>query len=397
MVAAARLMHANRMALLSTIPHPPQNSKNCAHESYQPYHIKDLRCSENAWLIFNTHTVIKILRPYNDCRYSLKERQNRHKCLLEGLEWNRKFTRDVHLGLARYCSFNPSKLTITLGEVLANPKLNDLDPAAEYALVMHKLPKENRLDVLLKHSGIDSREYDRSKLVEFLTKLHVSPVFPPLETGGNKPWGSIIQLKEKLISNLISVEKPDTSNKEVLDTHFYRSLLRTCKAIRETLLPILTYNKYRHFQKYFMERVQKQQIKRCHGDLKTRNIWIMPDSSGPKSAIYNGVLALDAVDFNPDFCNIDTLSDFAMLIADIHARTHSSEFTNSMMIDYLRLTNQDDRASRFVLNYYLIEKAFVGALVSILYDDQMLLGSRYLEITWTYLAELKNQIHDQHI
>lgn len=392
--ADSRLMHANRLALLSTIPLPPQNSKNTGHESYQPYHIKDLKCSENAWLIFNTHKVIKILRPYDDCRYSLKERQNRHKCLLEGLKWNRKFTRSLHLGLARYCSLAPSRLTITLGEVLANPKLNDLDPDAEYALVMNKLPVENRLDVLLKNSDINSREHYRSKLVRFLVSLHTSPAFLPSEIGRNKSWGSILQLKEKLISNLVSVENPDTPNKEVLNTHFYRSLLYTCKMLRGTIIPILTNAKYRQFQQYFVERVQKRQIKRCHGDLKSRNIWIMSNLSGPKSAIYNGVLALDAVDFNPVFCNIDTLSDFAMLVADIHTRTHSSEFANAMMMDYLCLTNQDERASRFVLTYYLIEKAFVGALVSILYDDQVVLGLRYLETTWTYLRELKMLIND---
>jgi len=378
-------MHANRLALLPTIILPPQFVKNTTNETHQTYHIQDLKCSENAWLIFNTNKVVKILRPYDDCRYSLNERQNRHKCLLEGLYWNRKFTQDVHLGLARYCGLNLADQTITLGKILANPNPINLDPDAEYALIMNKLPKKYRLDMLLKNEPTDLL---KSILVQFMRHIHTSSDFPPAKPDNNNLWGSIDQLQKKLILNLKSVEEPDIINKAILRTSEYQSLRSTCQSLKEVLLPIFSNNKYKEFQKYFMQRVVNQQIKRCHGDLKTRNIWVTPTSGQPDSTIWDGVRVLDAVDFNDDFCHIDTLSDFAMLVADIHARTNSSDLANSMIEDYLRQTGQGDNGSRFVLNYYLIEKAFVGALVSILYDNYPWLGRDYLKVTKKYLQEL---------
>ena len=110
------------------------------------------------------------------------------------------------------------------------------------------------------------------------------------------------------------------------------------------------------------------------------------------SEIWSGVRVLDAIDFNPDFCNIDTLSDFAMLVADIHARTSSSELAYHIIEDYLRLTKQQDKGSRFALNYYLVEKAFVGALVSILYDKNWWLGQNYLVACDRYLTELQTKL-----
>ncbi len=185
-----------------------------------------------------------------------------------------------------------------------------------------------------------------------------------------------------------------------------------CESLTEALLPILTDAKYREFQQYFIQRVRRQQVKRCHGDLKARNIWITssPSHQGSEhSEIWSGVRVLDAVDFNPEFCNIDTLSDFAMLVADIHARTDSSlvldnhvymdppNFVKSMIEDYLCQTKQEDIGSRFVLNYYLVEKAFVGALVSILYDGNLGLGRAFLEVTQKYLHELQFKLDWQHI
>ena len=386
-LADPQIMHEHRLSLLSTIPLPLQHLKGSINET-QTYHIEDLRCSENAWLVFNTNRVIKILRPYNDRRYLLKELRNRHLCLLEGLNWNRKFTQDVHLGLARFCGLNLVNRTITLGETLANPNLSDLAPEAEYALVMNKLPREDRLDMLLKNEPAIQKKYTNI-LTQFICHVHASSDFPPVNPDNERRWGSIGQLQNKLIINLKTVEEPDITNKAILHSPEYQSLLRTCALLKKKLLPIFVNRDYGEFQDYFTQRVEKQQIKRCHGDLKARNIWIIPASDDcPDAEVWDGVRVLDAVDFNPDFCNIDTLSDFAMLVADVYARTNSPDLAYSMIENYLDQTQQQDKASRFVLNYYLIEKAFVSALVSIMYDSLPKLGWMYLDVSEHYLQEL---------
>ena len=228
--------------------------------------------------------------------------------------------------------------------------------------------------------------------MQFLVHIHTDRAFPSVTSDENNYWGSIEQLTNKLINNLVSVEEPDITDKAISESVYYRSLRSTCESLRNILLPVLANGEY---QQYFAQRVKKHQIKRCHGDLKTRNIWIMPTSDhqdSRHSEIWESVRVLDAVDFNPDFCNIDTLSDFAMLVSDIHARTNSSELTDSMIEEYLRLTKQENKGSKFVLNYYLIEKAFVGALVSILYDNLPKLGQRYLDVCNWYLMNLQKSL-----
>jgi aminoglycoside phosphotransferase family enzyme len=383
---------ADRLALLSHDDLPPKDQ--IAAEKMQSFEIYNVKRSANAILLFNNQYVFKKLQPYDDHRYSLKERRNRHTCLIEGWHWNRLFTRGIHVGLARLYNYDQEQdnlSSIVLGKFL-NPDQEPLDENAEYVLVMRKLPRFSRLDVLLDNSHSDLQQYYANVMTQFLIHIHASLAFQLVESDGNKSWGNIEQLKEKLTNNLVSVEEPDITDKSFLKSSIYQLLLSMSKSLRETLLPILTDNKYREFQQYFAQRVKKQQIKRCHGDLKARNIWIMPTSGhqdSEHSEIWSGVRVLDASDFNPDFCNIDTLSDFAMLVTDIHARTSSSELAHSVIEDYLRLTKQEDKASRFVLNYYLVEKAFVGALVSILYDGASRLGLAYLKITEKYLQDLQ--------
>lgn len=108
---------ADRLALLSTDDLPQHN----ATEIPTYYEIHDIRRSENAMLLFNNKYVFKILRPYEDLRYSLKTPFNRQASLIEGLCWNRVFTQNIHLGLARYCDWKQAKSEIGIGTIVVNP------------------------------------------------------------------------------------------------------------------------------------------------------------------------------------------------------------------------------------------------------------------------------------
>jgi len=388
--------HSRRLALISSMSFPLLSNTTAVH--YHEYEIEDIRQSENAWLLFTRDNVIKMLRPYKDTRYSLATLRERQICLLEGLKWNRVFTSGIHMGLAPVCHWNPDKKiigignileTIGIGNSLESPTLRDLDLQTEYVLVMCKLPKNNRLDCLLNDGNSISHQYYKQALTQFLLHIHMDPIFPIVSSDNTHNWGSIDQLKKKLLENLGTVVNPQVRNKEIVQGEHFKMLQAICKSLKETLLPLFAQPEY---QKYFQQRVDKQQIKRCHGDLKARNIWIMPSSQDSSTEIWDGVRVLDAIDFNASFCNIDTLSDFAMLVADIHTRTKSQNLANQMMEEYLHLTKQHDKASRFVLNYYLVEKAFVGALVNIMYDELPEVGLAYLDVTRKYLEELRRHM-----
>jgi hypothetical protein len=78
-----------------------------------------------------------------------------------------------------------------------------------------------------------------------------------------------------------------------------------------------------------------------------------------------------------------------MLAIDAEIRTQSTSLANEMIDYYLTLTGQDDDISRQVLGYYLVEKAIVGAAVSIVYDDLPQLGQSFLKVATTRLQTLQ--------
>ncbi len=98
---------------------------------------------------------------------------------------------------------------------------------------------------------------------------------------------------------------------------------------------------------------------------------------------------LDAIDFNPLFCHIDVLSDLAMLVVDIQARTSSLKLAEMMVEEYLYATQQTDEAAKVVLVYYLVEKALVCAVISFVYDRLPQLGWEYIKIARKYVRDLK--------
>src|SRR5207253_5853152 len=132
------------------------------------------------------------------------------------------------------------------------------------------------------------------------------------------------------------------------------------------------------YHQYFHLRIAEGHIRLCHGDIKSPHIWIASDGSAGMLAWSFNIL--DAIDFNPMYNHIDILSDFAMLIADVQARTQSSLLVNEMVDCYLRETNQDNEVDRAVLDFYILDKAIVGTGISILYDDKPQLGREFLKV-----------------
>ena len=141
------------------------------------------------------------------------------------------------------------------------------------------------------------------------------------------------------------------------------------------------------YARYLEQRVQAGNIKHCHGDIKSLNIWIIPGSTREHQQ-YSSVKLLDAIDFNPLFCNIDILSDFAMLVIDVQARTQSAEYARRMIDNYLMLTHQEDTPSRVILEFYLFEKAIVTGAINILFDNQLELGLYLLHLAQEHLDAL---------
>lgn len=353
------------------------------------YEIESIRVSEPACILFARHTstmdsaVLKLLFEYQDTRYNLATVGERQKCQLEALKWNRLFTPNVHIGLAHIRNWDREQKSIEIDEIIENPSLETLAPDTEYALLMRQLPTGTRLDNILAEENNASLQRYTQLLTKYVVHIHnTSELSITMEEANN--WGSFIQLQKKLAHNLEFLDQIMATNNNDQYSSFYW--------LKDSLLQV--FEQFR-FQHYFDQRIKEGRIKRCHADLKAPNIWIapLPLPGTPNEYWYDRkpwkyVYLLDAVDFNPMYSYIDVLSDFAMLVIDIHARMKSRELANRMIEDYLELTHQQDKVSRLVLAYYLVEKAIIGAAVSILYDKVSDVGLDFLEVASMRMIDL---------
>jgi aminoglycoside phosphotransferase family enzyme len=328
----------------------------------------------------NTQTdesiVIKKLHEYEDARYNLKTRDERHNCLIEALKWNSRFTSNVYIGLGRICGelngLNLSPGQIYLDQIVREPDKELLDPDAEYGLLMVRLPDERRLDNLLKSEEAATLWSLIDQLLEYIADVHKNGAAPATRADKDEyPWGSPEQLWKKLNHNIGLMKlEPIAAGAKDHTTAAYNRLQHDLRNIASG----------KTLTNYFEQRKARGHIKRCHGDLKAANIWIT-----------QRVQILDAIDFNPMYCNIDTLSDFAMLVVDIQARTKSADLARHMITYYLGLMGQEDDVAQVVLIYYLIEKAIVNAAISIVHDHAPEQGKAFIDIAEIYMKEMSQE------
>jgi aminoglycoside phosphotransferase family enzyme len=371
------------------------------------YEIKRTRLSESTLVFFarccdtQQRLVIKILRDYEDTRYRLSDPQKRLECQVEALLWNQKNTPGIYLGLGRVVEPDLSLLKqITEGNPLhyitIENIINDVqqlyeitNTEAEYALVMECLPKERRLDYLLRQKNTSSIYEVLETLVKRVVKMHeLSPhICNDSSEDRDGYWGSYEQLKEKLYHNIGLFD-----NLAYLDD---RSFYEAYSWLKEELKEII---ENPELQYYLSERFKRNFIKRCHGDLKARNIWI--ESKEHSLDADHRVRILDAIDFNPSYCNIDVLSDIAMLAVDVqavdkqlHERDDLSKRGNKLaqFIVNAYCGQAKDKATKIVLTYYLLEKSLVRASISLFYDrnEHPQLGAYFLKMMVDYMFQLK--------
>lgn len=372
---------------------------------------KNTRISGSALVFFAScldkpqRVVIKILRNYEDTRYNLTNAQKRQASQVEAFQLNQAFTPGIYLRLGRivqpalpvlennFKETSPSYITIDHITNDASQLSENTDAQAEYALIMECLPKQRRLDYLLRQKNRRAIDDILQALIQRIAIMHASALSPDPGPHGKQEgyWGSYTQLERKLSHNIGLFE----NLAQLDDRSFYETYAWLAKDLQEIIADPKWHG-------YFNQRLQQKHVKRCHGDLKARNIWIEPAQEHDTD---HRVRILDAIDFNPSYCNIDVLSDIAMLAVDVQAvdtqlhehdtlKDRGPELAQSIIETYLSLTEQekDDPTTQIVLTYYLVEKAFVRASVSLFYDrnEYPQLGKYFLSIAARYMQQLKS-------
>ncbi len=343
-------------------------------------------------VMFNTSDPTKqqiCLKMWLECHnelYNTGDVTKQTKFLLEGLAFNRKFSGDIYYGIVQVLIDKPNKLKC--GPLIENPTLEKLVFDRPHALVMKRLEEEWRLD-----HQFQSEKLGNKSGMEFLA-FQVADMHKKLERSLTA-FGTPELIADKLDFNIEQFHKAldkRRNNPQILaNSAFSNSDMMWIKSA-SILLRLVS----KAHQQEFKKRRREGHIKRCHGDLKAANLWICPPYN--KSQLQKRLVALDCVDFNPEFCNIDTLSDVAMLATDLEMRLENvaenrngklsgQPLTSHFLQTYLNATGENETVWP-LLEYYMTEKAIVCAYMSILYDELPTLGEKYLKVILMHSQEL---------
>ncbi len=326
------------------------------------------------------------LKCHNDL-YKTEDLTKQTKFLLEGLAFNRRFSEDIYYGIVPVLLDKPEK--IKCGPLIEYPALEKLAFDKPYALVMKRLNEKWRLDHQLlseRLGNISGMEFLAYQVAEMHKKLdHSLTTFGTSDRIADKLDFNNEQFHKALEERRVNTQIMASSAFSKIDMLWIESASKLLKQVSKA------------HQQDFKKRRQEGHIKRCHGDLKATNLWICT-SSNNQSLVQDRLIALDCVDFNPEFCNIDTLSDVAMLAIDLEMRLENvtegrnqdfsgQHLARHFLQAYLKAAGENETVWP-LLEYYMTEKAMVCAYMSILYDELPTLGEKYLKVVSAHSQEL---------
>jgi aminoglycoside phosphotransferase family enzyme len=356
------------------------------------FHVdENLKSSATRVVLNNSHPVMRgiCLKMWLECHndlYNTGDLTKQTKFLLEGLAFNRQFSRDIYYGIVPVLFDSHNK--IKCGPLIAEPTLEKLAFDGPYALVMKRLEEEWQLDHQLLSGKLGNRlgmEFLANQVAEMHKKLDQSlPTF-----------GTPDRISDKLDFNIERFHKAldgRKNNSQIMANPAFNKTDMTWIKSASMLLRQLS----KVHQQDFNKRRREGHTKRCHGDLKATNLWICP--SGNETQAQERLVALDCVDFNPEFCNIDTLSDVAMLAIDLEMRLEytvgnrngklsGQQLTRHFLQTYLKASGENETLWH-LLEYYMTEKAMVCAYMSMLYDGHPTLGEKYLKVVLAHSQEM---------
>jgi aminoglycoside phosphotransferase family enzyme len=339
---------------------------------------------------------VKMWHPRDDRLYQTMDSLVRAKYLLEGFHFNNKHAPGVYVGIAsvqlipEYGESEDQASAIILLSVLTNPQESDLENGKEYALVMGRLDDNLQLCKLLQNTLANKEGMEVVARQIALMHQHLSK--DPQDLTIACQIGSVAALSKKLDLNKSLFCEALTS----------LSLSKEEEDLYKEITSIIS-SAYIRYQSDFVQREKDQRIRRCHGDLKATNLWLYPQDKGMTDFLTHKVclLALDCIDFSPNFCHIDTLSDVAMLAIDIEfyltnivegvgdgllEKTLATHFLEA----YLKQAQEQETNVWHLLTYYMVEKAMIGMYGNILNDNHIEAGKRYLYLAYTHAIHLRS-------
>jgi len=275
-----------------------------------------------SFVFLTKNFVYKVKKPVNFGFLDFSTLEKRRFFCEKELELNRRLCPEIYLEVVH---INKS---ITI-------KINGDGETVEYALKMKRLPQEKIMTVLLNENKVGNKTIDKiaKKIAQFHAKTQTS-------TEINK-YGSL----------------------KIIRVNWDENFSQTKKYINQTI-PVVEYNFIQNRVNNFMEqhrslfenRIKNGEIRDCHGDLHSGNIFIT-----------DKICIFDAIEFNDRFRYSDIASDVAFLAMDLDFQ-HRPDLSAYFIERYL-LYSEDLQLTE-LLSFYKCYRAYVrGKVISFKLDD----------------------------
>ncbi len=269
-----------------------------------------------SWVLLSDEFAYKIKKPVKFSFLDFSTIEKRKTLCDEEVRLNKRLSPDIYIEV------------VSVNDLDGILEFNGNGEIIEYAVKMKKLNQENRMDVLLKENKIDPDQVKEIALIvaDFHKKIDV------IEEDG---YGSA-----------------DIVKKQIDDLGNFRNTIEDACGLGKTVDFILEKSDkfIDEHKSEFEKRHSKGNIRDCHGDLHSANIFI-----GEKITIF------DCIEFSKDFRFIDTASEIAFMAMDLDA--FGKEKLAELFVDEYIAKSQDEDL-RSVIQIYKCYRANVRAKIA---------------------------------
>jgi aminoglycoside phosphotransferase family enzyme len=270
-----------------------------------------------SWVIVCDEFVYKIKKPIQYSFLDFSTLQKRKFYCERELELNKRLTANIYLDVLPV-KYDSCKLSIGDGE----------GKIIDYAVRMRKLPPEKRMDKLLLANKVCAT--DIKSLAEKISSFHQQT--------------NIIQSKQ--MADMKALFNDLNTQKSFLKSHLF------CSSLIENAIEISD-NFIEHNKTLFERRIQSGFVRDCHGDLHSRNIFLLTEPQ-----------PFDCIEFNDDFRQIDVLNEIAFLCMDLDAFGRK-DLSGLFVENYNRLfTAMQTKEDRLLFIYYKAYRANIRTKVN---------------------------------
>ena len=306
-----------------------------------------------SWVFLCSNFVYKIKKPmhYSFLNFSTIDKR-KYYCLRE-IELNKRLTDDIYLDVL------PVK-EISGNFFIGNEDGNIID----YAVQMRRVDRNKQMDILLLQHKVT--ETDIKNLAEKMAQFHKSTkvIYDKNFLDVHEKFNDLEQEK-KFVQQVLNKESSDIIEKAI---HVSNIFIENNKAI-------------------LAERLSAGFFRDCHGDLHSRNIFLLPSPQ-----------PFDCIEFNDDFRQIDVLNEVAFLCMDldVFGRQDLSDLFLQRYNDLFPSIKNESERKLFI--YYKSYRSNIRAKVNSLRardakneaERKLILAEvdKYLQLMNSYLEEL---------